>query len=401
MDGLGMNRMRLGLENITELLRRLGDPQNDFRSVHIAGSDGKGSTCAMIYSILLDAGISTGLYTSPHLISFNERISVNGADISDDELTTLADIVRPVADEMASEGEGCTFFEVATALAFLHFSRTKVRYAVLETGMGGRLDATNTVVPEVTGITNISLEHTEILGDTKEKIAFEKAGIIKTGVPVITPNEGSVLNVMTKVAAEKGAPMTAVRRGDVNVTSFRNGYASVSYLGNEYEIGIPGRYQSENAAVAIECIRRLECVSDDNIRNGLKNVRWNGRMDYFPDDDVIVDVSHTPGGAEKLAIDILETYGKVNLILGMFGDKDADGICRPLSEISLRTIVTAPASERAMPAEGLADVMRKYSDDVCVTANVRDAIDIMIGNGTLLITGSLFMAGEAIAYLRR
>ncbi|MCL2786144.1 MAG: hypothetical protein FWD81_02850, partial [Methanomassiliicoccaceae archaeon] len=191
------------------------------------------------------------------------------------------------------------------------------------------------------------------------------------------------------------------RRGDVNVTSFRNGYASVSYLGNEYEIGIPGRYQSENAAVAIECIRRLECVSDDNIRNGLKNVRWNGRMDYFPDDDVIVDVSHTPGGAEKLAIDILETYGKVNLILGMFGDKDADGICRPLSEISLRTIVTAPASERAMPAEGLADVMRKYSDDVCVTANVRDAIDIMIGNGTLLITGSLFMAGEAIAYLRR
>ncbi|MDR0791312.1 MAG: bifunctional folylpolyglutamate synthase/dihydrofolate synthase, partial [Methanomassiliicoccaceae archaeon] len=155
MYGIGMNRMRFGLENITELLRRLGDPQNDIKAIHIAGSDGKGSTCAMIYSILLKAGIRTGLYTSPHLIRFNERISVDGNDIDDDELAHLMDVVRPVADRMLREGTDCTFFEIATALAFLYFSRKGVEYAVLETGMGGRLDATNTVIPEVTAITNI------------------------------------------------------------------------------------------------------------------------------------------------------------------------------------------------------------------------------------------------------
>jgi len=401
MDGMGMNRMRFGLENITELLKRLGDPQNDFRSVHVAGSDGKGSTCAMIYSILLDAGVNAGMYTSPHLVRFNERISVNGNDISDSELDELMAVVRPIADQMISEGADCTFFEITTALAFLHFSRMKVEYAVLETGMGGRLDATNTVTPEVTAITNISLEHAEILGNTKEKIAFEKAGIIKNGIPVITPNSGTVLDVIKEAAGKRNAPIIAVDRSSVDVISFRNGYVTMRYCGKEYGIGIPGRHQAENAAVAIECVKRIGTDVSGSIRSGLKDVRWRGRMEYFPDTDIVVDVSHTAAGAERLAEDISDVYGKAILILGMFDDKDSDKICCSLSKIASEVVITAPDSERAMLPERLAEMMRKYSDNVTIRKNIGEAIDSVKGKGLVLITGSLFMAGEAISYLKK
>ncbi|MDR0778974.1 MAG: bifunctional folylpolyglutamate synthase/dihydrofolate synthase [Methanomassiliicoccaceae archaeon] len=399
--GLGMNRMRFGLDNITELLRRLGDPQKRFKTVHVAGSDGKGSTSAMIYSILLKANIKAGLYTSPHLMRFNERISVCGEDIEDDELAHLMGIVRPVVDQMLSEGTDCTFFEVTTALAFLHFSLKGVKYAVLETGLGGRLDATNTVIPEVTAITNISLEHTDILGDTVEKIAFEKAGIIKNGVPVITANVGSTLDVIKRVAAEKGAELIAVDRNDVKIISFTGGFVKMEYSGNEYDVGIPGSCQAENAAVAAECVMHLRTDVSGYIKKGLKEVIWHGRMEHFPDENIIIDVSHTAAGAERLAGDVMETYGKVTLVLGMFIDKDADQICRSLSKISSNIVITAPSSERAMPPERLAEIMKKYSCDVSVKEDLREAIDSVRGKGTVLITGSLHMAGEAMSYLRK
>jgi len=396
-----MNRMRFGLDNITELLERLGNPQNNFRSVHIAGSDGKGSTCAMIYSVLLSAGIRAGLYTSPHLIKFNERISVNGNEISDGELEDLAATVIPVVNEMLSEGFDCTFFEAATATAFLHFSRKGVEYAVLETGMGGRLDATNTVIPEVTAITNICVEHADILGDTEEKIAFEKAGIIKKNVPVITANTGNVLGVIKSVAKDMSAPVIAIDEDDVKIISFDKGRATMRYLDNVYEIGIPGKCQAENAAIAIECVKNLrKKISDENIAKGLKDVVWKGRMEYLSDKNIIIDVTHTVAGAGRLADDVLDTYGKVTLIIGMFGDKDADSICRSLSRVASRIIVTAPNSERAMPPDELAEIMKKYSDSVSSKGSIKDAIDSVKGNGTVLITGSLHMAGEAMAYLK-
>ena len=400
MNGLGMNRMRFGLDNITELLRRLGDPQNKFRSIHVAGSDGKGSVCAMIYSALLSANVKAGLYTSPHLMRFNERISVNGSEVTDDELETLAGIVKPVADRMLKEGLDCTFFEVATALAFLHFARTGVEYAVLETGLGGRLDATNTVMPIITAITHISIEHAEILGDTVEKIAFEKAGIIKRKVPVVTANIGSALDVINGVAKKNDAAVIPIGRDDPKIISFRKGHTVTEYRGNVYEIGIPGRCQAENAAVAAECLRRIG-IPQEHITKGLKEVRWRGRMEYFADEDVIVDVTHTADGAQRLAEDVLETYGKVTLIIGMFNDKSADKICASLSRAANGIIVTAPSSERAMPPERLAGTMRRYSDDVTIEERLGDAIDSAKGKGTVLITGSLHMAGEAISYLKR
>ena len=401
MNGLGMNRMRFGLDNISELLRRLGSPQKNFRSIHIAGSDGKGSTSAMIYSVLLNAGIKAGLYTSPHLIRFNERISINGNDVNDKELEDLMIIVRPVVNKMSSEGIDCTFFEVATALAFLHFSRSGVEYAVLETGLGGRLDATNTVVPEITAITHISLEHAEILGDTVEKIAFEKAGIIKKGIPVITANTGSVLDVIRDVAKRNASPVTAIDPDGPKITSFEKGRVTAEYSGNVYEIGIPGRCQAENAAIAVECVKRIKKVKQEHITKGIKDVIWSGRMEYFPDHDIIVDVTHTADGAQRLADDVMETYGKVTLIIGMFNDKSADRICASLSRIASSVIVTEPDSERAMPIEKLTGTMKKYSNNVSSKKNIKEAIDSAKGKGTILVTGSLHMAGEAIAYLKK
>jgi len=303
---------------------------------------------------------------------------------------------------MASEGMECTFFEVATALAFLHFSGKGVEYAVIETGMGGRLDATNVLVPEVTAITHISMEHSEILGDTEEKIAFEKAGIIKNNVPVITANTGSVLDVISGVAKKKDAPLIAISPDDVKILSFNDGHVEMEYHGRTYSIGIPGSCQAENAAVAIECIRSLNIgITEDQISEGLKDAVWRGRMEYLIDENIIIDVSHTAAGAEILADDILRTYGKVILIIGMFGDKSADEICRHISKAASKIIVTSPNSERALPAEKLAEIMRKYSNDVSVENSIGEAIDSVIGSGTILITGSLNMAGEAMSWLKK
>ncbi|MCL2712759.1 MAG: bifunctional folylpolyglutamate synthase/dihydrofolate synthase, partial [Methanomassiliicoccaceae archaeon] len=368
-------------------------------------SDGKGSTCAMLYSILMNANISVGMYTSPHLIRFNERTSVNGKEIDDNELENLMQIVKPIVDKMLSEGMDPTFFEVSTAIAFLHLSKKNVEYAVLETGMGGRLDATNAVTPEITAITNISNEHSDILGDTIEKIAFEKAGIIKNDVPIITANKGSALNVIKDVADKKGSLMIAIDPDDIMITSFDDGYVTMNYCNNEYQIGIPGRCQSENAAIAIECAKQIKKVNIGNITEGLRNVRWRGRMEYFPDENIIVDVTHTSAGAKQLASDISEAYGKVTLIIGTFRDKSAEDICKTLSRISSKVIVTEPNSERALPSEELTEIMKRYSDKVFTEKNLEKAIDSAkgkrISDETILITGSLHMAGEAISYLER
>jgi dihydrofolate synthase/folylpolyglutamate synthase len=268
---------------------------------------------------------------------------------------------------------------------------------VLETGTGGRLDATNTVIPEITAITHISLEHAEILGDTIEKIAFEKAGIIKRNVPVVTANYGTALDVINEVAKKNGSPVIETDAADV--TSFAKGHARMSYRGKIYEIGIPGRCQAENAAIAIECARLIKGITKEHISKGIRDVRWRGRMEYLPSENIIIDVTHTADGAERLAQDILETYGPVTLIIGMFSDKSADRICVSLSRVAEDIIVTAPNSERAMPPEALMGTMRKYFDRITTAKDVGSAIDSAKGKGTILITGSVHMAGEAISYL--
>jgi len=402
--GLSVHGIKLGLRNITELLRRLGDPQNSFRSVHVAGTDGKGSTCAMIDSVLRGSGIRTGLYTSPHLVDFNERIAVSGRHINDKELCALTDRIIPIVKGMEKEDMQCTFFEVTTAIAFLYFADMGVEYAVVEVGMGGRFDATNVIIPEVSVITNISLEHTMYLGDTIEKIAFEKAGIIKENVPVITMNRGSPLDVIREIASSKGSELIVV--DDISVMSSEEDLVRMRYKSRDYVIGLPGDYQALNAAMAIEALGKISCSDKvkGHIGSGLKDVKWPGRMQKIDGMPIILDVSHTSAGSEVLVNNIQRIYGKVIVVFGVLNDKDIDSIARNLSKIASKMIITLPDTERATPLEYVNSIVSRYVDVAYQIDDVGKAIEKAMeirGDEMILITGSLFMAGDSLKWLKK
>lgn len=405
---LQVHGIKLGLSNITGLLNKLGDPQNSFKTIHVAGTDGKGSTSACIYSILRASGVMVGLYTSPHLIEFNERIVFDGTEITNDELAELASEIVPIVGSMEESGAKCTFFEVTTAIAFMHFRNKGAEYAVIEVGMGGRFDATNIIIPEVCVIGNISLEHTEFLGDTIEKIAFEKAGIIKPGVPCITLNEDHAYDVIKEVAFAKGAPLTRVLPEDIEIRNNGVRCLSFTYKGEEYDVSVPGRHQANNASMAIEAVSKLkifgQCIRC-NVRKGLKSVYWPCRMEKMKGLPIILDVTHTHAGSAELAVDISEIYGKVLVIFGVLNDKDIVHICRDLSTIATRMIVTQPDSVRAESVADVNRIMSEYETDITMTKNVQDAIEEAFRSRKkdelILVTGSFYMAGDALKWLKK
>lgn len=396
--------IKLGLKNITELLARIGNPQDSFKSVHVAGSDGKGSTCAYIYSALMEAGINVGLYSSPQIVDFNERISVNGVDISDDEFLLLAYEVMVVVESMKEEGYDCTFFESTTALAFLYFQKKGVECAVIEVGMGGRFDATNVISPEVTVITNISREHTQFLGNSISEIASEKAGIVKRGVPVITCNSGPALTEIKAVAESLGSELVIVR--DVSLDRMCQTGSVITYRGETYEVGIPGSYQAINAAMAIEAISRLSLSKDvmPSLKEGLRKTVWRGRMEKVDGLPLIIDVTHTKNGMVALSKDILEIYGKVTVVFGILSDKDLAGISECIARMATQVFVTEPDSDRAMRVSEVARVMGLRTDDVIVSPSVEEAIDTALENmkgSAVLVTGSFRMAEGAMRWLKK
>ncbi len=397
--GLSVHGIKLGLANITELLRRLGNPQDSFKSIHVAGTDGKGSTCAMIESILRCSSIRTGLYTSPHILDFNERMRVCGTPITDDELEHYVSMIRDHVEDMRSHGMLCTFFEAATAIAFQFFKDKGVGYAVVEVGMGGRFDATNIIHPEVSVITNISMEHTEYLGDTLEKIAYEKAGIIKEGVPVITSNDGVALDVIKNVASSTHTDVTVV--DDISILSLDERMTRARYKDQEYDINLVGRYQAKNASLAIEAASLLGSL---RISEGLSSVYWPCRLQRMDDLPIIVDVSHTAAGSRVAFDAVKEIYGRVTVVFGILGDKDMDSISRNLSDIASKVIVTSPHSDRAAERSVVMDAITRYNHDVRYIEDIDEAIDTAMsvrGDGNVLITGSLFMAEGAMRWLRR
>lgn len=404
LRNLATHGVRLELKNITELLDRIGNPQLSFRTVHVAGSDGKGSTSAMIASALRESGYRTGLYTSPHIIDLNERINVDGENISDDELLILAHEVMIVVECMNMEGFDCTFFEAVTALAFLYFRKRGVDFAVIEVGMGGRFDATNVLAPDVTVITNISREHTKYLGNTIREIAFEKAGIIKPGTPCVTCNTGDALEVISEVAAERGAPL--VRIGEAEMVSMDEDGSFGTYMGTRYRIGIPGSYQISNAAMAIEALRRIPDadIPESAIAAGLEKVRWPARMEKVGGMPLIIDVTHTSAGMKVLKHDILALYGRVVTVFGILDDKDLCGMAASVSEMSDKVFVAAPATERALDPAELLRGTGIICDDVTPAASVEEAIDMAMavrGDRMVLVTGSFRMAEAAVRWLRR
>jgi len=399
--------IKLDLENTKDLLRRLGDPQRSMKYVHVAGTDGKGSISSCIASILISAGIKTGLYTSPHIEDFNERITVNGEKITDAEAEELLLLMKGCVNDMEKEGRIPTFFEMATAMAFMHFKTKGVEYAVLEVGMGGRLDSTNVIVPEVSIIGNISMDHMEFLGDTIEKIAFEKAGIIKPGVPCVTLNKEPAFGVLKKAAEERGAPLTRIDPGDISIVKMDGGGTDFLYKEEHYRVSIPGSRQADNASMAVEAVSKLKIYGQClrcNVKKGLTGVRWPCRMEKIAGLPIIFDVTHTAAGSAALAEDIAALYGKVDVVLGMLKDKDAQTMAESLSRISGKVFISPLKTERSADPGTLMEIFGNKFHEVVSCASVSEAMELAMRSrksNNILVTGSFHTAEEAAAWLKR
>lgn len=398
--------MKPGLENITELLRLLGNPQNDTKYIHVAGTDGKGSVCAMLDSILRASGYNVGCFTSPHIMAINECIRIDGKDISDGDLLHLISVVRPHVEYLAEKGIECTSFEVLTAMALEFFSRVQVDIAVIEVGMGGRLDSTNVIKPLVTVINNIGLEHTAYLGSTISEIASEKAGIMKQGVPCITMNGDEAFEAIRKRSEEIGCPLLRIYPDSVQVMDSKPDSIDMVFRDEFYMVSVPGRHQAKNAALAIAAVSMLPDyheVIEEHVSEGLENVSWPCRMQKMIAMPLIVDVTHTKSGAECLADDISEVYGKVILVLGMLSDKDADSVCRELSAVAEKVIITSPDSKRAMDADELAEIMSRYKTPI-VCGTIDEAMEKAIGirdDLNILATGSFRTAEGVLRWVQK
>ena len=407
---LQKNGMKFGLDNIRKLMAALGDPHTTFHAVHTAGTNGKGSTSAMIESMLRTAGVTTGLFTSPHLVSFTERIRVNGKEISEGEVASLADTVRKAAANIPECSP--TFFEVTAAIAFLYFRKMKVAWAVVEVGMGGRLDATNILMPEASVITSIDLDHSEFLGTTLKEIAGEKAGIIKQGVPLITSSQHpEAMEVLAQRAGECGAALFAYGKDFMSaITEEELISISLDYRGRHAykDLGVPlaGRHQAMNAAVAVRTVEAIMEKYPDlacDIRKGLRETCWQGRLEFVTEHPpVLIDGAHNPQAAGALAEYLrkaLTLYSRIILVMGIMADKDREGIMKPLLPLASEVIFTAPDYGRAASPDALAAEARSMGFFPKTAVKVSDALAMAEGLYTqgdlIVVTGSFYTIGEA------
>ncbi|MDZ7385947.1 MAG: bifunctional folylpolyglutamate synthase/dihydrofolate synthase [candidate division KSB1 bacterium] len=396
------------MERITALLERLGNPQGQFATVHIAGTNGKGSTAATLAAILTHAGIRTGLYTSPHLVRPEERIVVNGVPIAAEDFVELIATVRPWVNEL-----NATFFEAMTALAFLHFARQDVEIAVVEVGLGGRLDATNVIHPLLTLITSIDIDHTQQLGATVEQIALEKAGIIKPGVPCLTSAASAEARaVLRSVAEERGAPFFTVEDlyqvADVTLTdritrlSLLNEHFSVLHL----ETSLVGGHQVSNAALAVGAAHLLAQqearITHEAVRAGLAKVHWPGRLQRISDlPTIVVDVAHNPA-AVQCVVEALRLFHfrRLLLVMGVMRDKDYQAMVKAIAPVTHRAIAVAPATPRALPSEELAAAFRAHGVPSAVedspAAGLGRALSFAEPDDLILCTGSHYTVGEIL-----
>jgi len=403
--------MKLGLERIEFLLEKVGNPERKLKVVHVGGTNGKGSTVAMITSILQSAGFKVGMYTSPHLSSYTERIVVNNQKISEEDIIRLFTEFKPIIDEMIAKGNQPTFPEVTTAMAFKHFFDRGVDYAVIEVGIGGRLDATNVVNPFVTVITNIGLEHTDILGNSIEEIAREKAGIIKEGVPLITATEEEkAFSVFKKICEEKNCEIFRVnkdakyeRKGfDLDGQKF-----DVNIFGEELKdlfIPLLGEYQVVNASTAVAAVKLLkEKIDGGEIREGLKNVKWPGRLEVVQKEPLVVlDCAKDPLAMRKLVDSVKKDfrYRKLTAVVSISKDKKIGLMIQRLAEVVDEFVFAKhKVQNRAVDIEILEKEAEKYSKSSITIEDVREAVRKTIDSSEkedmVLVTGSIFTVAEA------
>jgi dihydrofolate synthase/folylpolyglutamate synthase len=382
--------MRFGLERMERALAAIGHPERRYPVLHVAGTNGKGSTCAMAAAALRQAGHRVGLYTSPHLVRFNERIAIDGAPVDDARLTALIQEVLRACPwhESGREDERLTYFEFATLLGLLEFAAQGVSVAVVEVGLGGRWDATTAIAaPAVTAVARIGLDHTQLLGDTVEAIALEKAGIFKPGVPAVVHGDqpGGALEVLRAEAARRGAPFSV---------------AAQTWDG---PVGLPGPHQRGNAALAAAALRALAgrgvAVGEDAIRRGIAAAGWPGRLEEVG--GIVLDGAHNPQGAAALAAALPALYpGRpVELVFGVLSDKDHAGMLAALRPAVLRLHVVAPQTPRARSAPEVEALARSLGMEVDVHPGLEEALACArraaSSGGLVCVAGSLYLVGEA------
>jgi dihydrofolate synthase / folylpolyglutamate synthase len=405
MFGLRRFGIKLGLDTILSILNGLDNPQDKYLSIHIAGTNGKGSIASSLSSVFIKAGYRVGLYTSPHLVKFNERIRINGVPVSDMDVLNAYEAVK---DVYAGEREP-TFFEYTTAMAFHEFARTKVDWAIVETGMGGRLDATNVLQPRLSIISNISLEHRQYLGNSIAEITAEKGGIIKHGIPVVTGvNQKEAVKVLKGIAQKQQAPL--FRLGEHFRVRKNKNRETFSYIGvksnwDDMKISLKGNHQIENAALTLAACEVLNYHDTsfiiEEIKEGLLNTEWPGRMEVVSRNPyIIIDGAHNFMAARKLAEFMSENLekNKTTLILGILDDKPYKGMLKSLLPHCRRLILTKPAINRAMEPEILHKFAKDIVDDIKIIPSVKDAFyyarESVSSDEAICVAGSLYVVGE-------
>jgi len=411
--GLERFGIKLGLDVIRDLLRRLGNPHESFPAIHVTGTNGKGSVCAYLASIFRAAGHRVGLYTSPHLVKFNERIRVDGVMIADENVARLYARIKPHASAMAAQSETNqpTFFEVTTAMAFDDFREQKIDVGVVEVGMGGRMDATNVVRSKACVVTRVELEHTEHLGKSVDRIAREKAGILKAGVPLVTVDQPA-LGILVDRAGELGCPVTVVGRDVRYQRSSFDLEGQDVVLENGLSVAVRilllGAFQPENAAIAFATALAVKgewALTKQAIEEGLRTTRWPGRLQVVRRHPyVIVDGAHNAPAARALGESLRELFPgrKVTFVLGILNDKDLAGIARHLGPLAAKVVATKPGTPRAFEAEDLSRAFGPHAP-VEVVPGVKDAVTRAMGaagpEDVVVVAGSIYTIGEALELL--
>ncbi|MEF8847822.1 MAG: folylpolyglutamate synthase/dihydrofolate synthase family protein [Candidatus Thermoplasmatota archaeon] len=404
-----------GLERISYLAKKMGHPHQKYRTIHVAGSNGKGSVCRYLGKILEKQGYKVGIYTSPHQKDISERITVNSKPITKKEITDILMKIRVAVREMS---EKPTYFEILTILSFFYFKKKKVDIAIIETGLGGRFDATNIIKPILSIITNVSLEHQKILGENIEDIAFEKAGIIKENIPLVTAAKNKALNIIKKQASKKNADIRVVNKSswrrikkNLHSQTFRVNTDLAKY---EIDINIQGEFQGENLALVINSIEILRdidiCISKESIYKGFKDTQNIGRMDVLKRDPlVILDGAHNPAAIQAIKKSLLKDFNfkKIIIILGVMSDKDLEEIISLIIFFSDLIVLTKPNNKRSASPLQLKKIIdeKGYNKKVFIKEKPNDALrfaeSLADRKDLICITGSLFLVGEIMFYFEK
>ncbi len=407
LDDLQFFKIKLGLDSMRSFLARLGRPEERLRFIHLAGTNGKGSTGAMLHAILSRAGFRTGFYTSPHLTCVRERFRIGEEYISEEEFATCAEKIIKILGE-----DRITYFEFTTALAFLWFAARNCDLVVLETGLGGRLDATNVVTPLVSVITNVAMDHEAYLGDTIEQVAAEKGGIVKEGVPVVCGAEGAAAAIIEKICRERNAPLCLLGRdfsasGSTRGWQYRGRGASLADL----PMNLAGAHQVTNGAIVLAA---LECLADhgvpvteEKIRAGLAAVRWPGRMEMVTvrrgrgERRVLIDGAHNPAGAESLARELAGGFPRRRLVVlwAAMSDKDVAATLGRIAPLADVLVLSRPEYERSAAPEDMAAMLNGFRGVVHCRERVADGLDLALSEAgpddLVLVAGSLYLVGQA------